>query len=599
MLMGSFRYVQCVVDFILWPASDQDRQNMLASRLRFPDNASRRLCRLLTREGWRGQTYAQGGFAHYCLDQQRASGIAIGEDDHPPDLPDALDALPPRSTPTRARSPDRSPASTAASSRAFAGLSSAAAAASTGNSATGLSTNSFRVSDLTAPTASHTTALDLSTTRTNLSFALIDLLTDPDFDAAPEEIAVEKMRMSQRKISNPLYGYAAVQLPSLCASNWDDVGDLCTELFTSPGNFAQWTMEYTARLYSAHELGDVASLPGRQPEPFLDTWEVLAGGTVSPLHFAAALGLPQLCRVLIEEYGGNVKADHTSKLGTPLIFALVGPRILEDAQSKSVWSYWKSLHEEPFSIQQQATIDLLIDFDADCLNLPTKIHGLSLGCMALMACVRLGHPPLLARLIDSNLDLLEPDVIDMLDHVSLGYPYSSSALRPAQQTQVEGERGMLGQDMWHDHCRCHAPGVEDRGGDGVGGKRRGSCSRLHFSQPRKNELPCSRVQYERPALLTDDEYWRFVLDAVAYDGRANVAFLKFLMQDHRWDPNACLGSITSTRLYDAEGKTVLHIAVDSSHISAVKLLLEKRFGPCAQRPPRENPAAPRREYRRL
>lgn len=36
MLMGSFRYVQCVVDFILWPASDQDRQNMLASRLRFP-----------------------------------------------------------------------------------------------------------------------------------------------------------------------------------------------------------------------------------------------------------------------------------------------------------------------------------------------------------------------------------------------------------------------------------------------------------------------------------------------------------------------------------------------------------------------------------
>ncbi len=188
-------------------------------------------------------------------------------------------------------------------------------------------------------------------------------------------------------------------------------------------------LQYYMQRYGGNKLGF-----GGQVELIRQLAEVLARTSSSPLHFAAALGLPglcralverdsELCRALVERHGANVDEHHPLGLGTPLFCALIGPpRIFERATGdKEASQIWASLHEYPSSVNQRATIEFLMEYGVDDAAAEERSRPiLSLASTALLTCIRLDDAHLYIKLVQAGVDI-DQNVVDILSQVNLGY----------------------------------------------------------------------------------------------------------------------------------------------------------------------------------
>lgn len=128
-------------------------------------------------------------------------------------------------------------------------------------------------------------------------------------------------------------------------------------LFAMPRSFAfvQWALEYARETWPGHFDSGCAD-----PVAILDLTGALYDGSASPLHLAAALGLPNLCKSLLSR---GAPVDRGGRLGTPLYCALVGHDVLVAGDAPDSWS--AVLRHGPALAGRHAAIRQLLRAESD------------------------------------------------------------------------------------------------------------------------------------------------------------------------------------------------------------------------------------------
>lgn len=156
----------------------------------------------------------------------------------------------------------------------------------------------------------------------------LDMFEHPAVCREPTRHYNEAIRLEHLRIDLPTYRVAAVGWPLYFETNVDALKAQVFRLFQTPRTlgFVQWALEY-ARMQLPG-----ATLAGPPPKtPLVRLTSALCDGTISPLHVAAALGLPTLCEHILEishTRGSLPRVAQASGPVEPSMFALLGPGAL-------------------------------------------------------------------------------------------------------------------------------------------------------------------------------------------------------------------------------------------------------------------------------
>ncbi|RSL84792.1 hypothetical protein CEP51_003696 [Fusarium floridanum] len=187
--------------------------------------------------------------------------------------------------------------------------------------------------------------------------AWLTILNSSDNDREPAEYNKEIALVQSRRITTN-YRTAATRWPEYAERYWQKLRPQVCSLFRIQRSysFVQWVLEY-ARETFPRALGPLAL----SPRLLLELTDALCDGSVSSLHIAAALGLPNLCRDLLS-MGADI--NQTSILGTPLFCSLMGTKVLATRAEPESWG--SLLVGGDSDVERAATILHLLDEGADC-----------------------------------------------------------------------------------------------------------------------------------------------------------------------------------------------------------------------------------------
>lgn len=186
----------------------------------------------------------------------------------------------------------------------------------------------------------------------------LETLNDPINEREPQEYFLERKLAEARLAALPDYPIAAQRWPLATEDFWKTIKHRVLRLFRLPRSFTfvQWALEY-AREIAPTQFGSTAP----SSDALIDLTDALCNGSVTPLHFAAMLGLPSLCQSLISK-GAQVNA--LGRLGSPLYCALIGPYVL---RFRAEADCWKSLQLSMDDSKSRCrAIGKLIESGADC-----------------------------------------------------------------------------------------------------------------------------------------------------------------------------------------------------------------------------------------
>lgn len=185
----------------------------------------------------------------------------------------------------------------------------------------------------------------------------LQVLNNPFNNRRPREHNLETLFLEARRAEFPQYSHAAKSWPFFARLHWPAVQDHVRDLFVLPRswNFVQWALEF-ARTTLPAQFGPSSS----DSEAIIHLTDALCDGSISPLHFAAALGLPELCRHLIDN-GADVNV--AGAFGSPLYSAFLGTEFLAVGGSPKIWA--DILVQDDHVGARNAAIMALLDRGAD------------------------------------------------------------------------------------------------------------------------------------------------------------------------------------------------------------------------------------------
>ncbi|KAM5345198.1 hypothetical protein ACJ41O_011060 [Fusarium nematophilum] len=389
--------------------------------------------------------------------------------------------------------------------------------------------------------------------------AWLTLLNSSENDREPAEYKKEVVLLQSRRVTEPNYKKAATQWPKYAEKYWQKLRPQVCSLFRIQGpysnfrhyNFVQWVLEY-ARETFPRTLGSSAL----SPRLLLELTDALCdgpksegeAGSVSPLHIAAALSLPSLCRDLISM--GVAHINQPSLLGTPLFCALVGPKVLVTRTEPDSWS--SLLVGGDSNVDLAATVLLLLDEGADCSyrfhwkNTNTD-EPVSLAGLAFWVALTTKYEAIFTRIVSQGgwldgafLQFLQRDTLVMRGMLHrdrfarlLTYVYDLTLdrvvplLDPKHQATITDLKSTLSQLMKH--------------------------AKLKFAFSKDGKIP-----------TLDDDRLPQVIRAAVLDFDATL--VERLTSDPRFDPNL---------LYDKRGTggTILHMATEGSQLEIMDILI--------------------------
>ncbi|KAF4444642.1 hypothetical protein FACUT_604 [Fusarium acutatum] len=242
----------------------------------------------------------------------------------------------------------------------------------------------------------------------------LNLLNSPENDREPAEYNKEITLVQSRRITEPAYRIAAIRWPRYAEIYWQKLRPQVCSLFRiqKSYNFVQWVLEYARETYP-RTFGTMAL----SPRCLLELTDALCNGSVLPLHIAAALGLPNLCRDLLS-MGANV--NQPGFLGTPLYCALVGSKVLITRTEPVSWP--TLLVGNDSDVDQAATILLLVENGADCTfhySWKDATEEVSLAGLAFWAAMKTKHEAIFTNIIkgfanatQGSTDIAKGDALD-------------------------------------------------------------------------------------------------------------------------------------------------------------------------------------------
>lgn len=199
----------------------------------------------------------------------------------------------------------------------------------------------------------------------NLMGTSLRFLTFPIFDRTPTVALSEIQRMAQRNEQHPFYVFAAAYILTqvfygvlpLCLEE-ETILDYARELFSpeKTGTFLSWLLEVVWN-WPETTLDE---------EDFSDVVGFLIAPEFSTLHVAAVLGLPSICKHLIDTE--KVDVNICSRRGTPLHALLAGLNILSPRLSEYKCEQHYRWHSNPLPRvydQIQQCLEIFMQRDAN------------------------------------------------------------------------------------------------------------------------------------------------------------------------------------------------------------------------------------------
>jgi hypothetical protein len=195
----------------------------------------------------------------------------------------------------------------------------------------------------------------------------LDIILSRELSRDPDEYYQEQINLKTFRSRHPEFSTAAAKWPLYAEKFWPTLKPQLSFLFQPPGpyNMVQWALEY-ARVTFPETFGDGAP----SQDALLDLTDALCVGSFTPLHLAAALGLPTLCRAVLSMNEDNETGARHDKyrrggpFGTPIYCALVGPEVLKCGMKALSWA--SILHEHDNPQTRAATVSVFLDANHPC-----------------------------------------------------------------------------------------------------------------------------------------------------------------------------------------------------------------------------------------
>lgn len=370
-------------------------------------------------------------------------------------------------------------------------------------------------------------------------------------DREPEEFLKEKTLVQSRRATTPQY-QKAVQWPKYAEEYYDILRpQICSLFRIGPPrsfNLIQWVLEY-ARETFPNIFGRLAL----SPTPLLELTDALCDGSVSPLHIAAALGLPSLCRDLLA-MGANIYQP--SPLGPTMFCALAGPAVFKTGAHPESWTF---LLESPPLAGQAATVLLLLDKEADVVDEFTwkDANKSSLAGLAFWVALVTDQPSIFSRIVAEGADI-DSSFLQLIDRNAV-FEYGqlhkkrfARLLTDVYDAALLVENHVFLIDDGNDNLDAYSDlldSVRDRVRD--------------LLEDCQVEFICADDGGRIRTISSDLVFKNFVQHAIL---GPDALLLRRLSMDPRFDPNMMTDEYSHN--------TLLHVATEGSHLEIMDILIK-------------------------
>lgn len=369
----------------------------------------------------------------------------------------------------------------------------------------------------------------------------VKMLIDPRHNRQPQSFYLEKRFIEGRQAEFPDYSHAATRWIGYAEEHWAVLEPELTQLFTMPPqsfSFVQWALEYARETLPAR-----FGLGCADPAPTIDLSNNLCNGSISPLHLAAALGLPSLVQVLLHSGAGS---GQPSPLGPPLYCAFVGHRVLVVGDSPESWS--AILRRGQRLAHRHAAVRRLLEFRPDCswrFQWPGT-HSVSLAGLAFWFACLVNDYAIFEKVVEGGA-VIDNDFAFLISNIDLdAYAMPQKhTLAMVLTCAFDSLYERTEQWPWH---------------------RADSVFRAIDDLMTQRELEFGRYlgQGKRLAKVSDQRLPELIRGAILED---EVCHLKRLSIDPRFDPN-----LLANEDEEEEG-TIAHLAVEGNSIDIVDVLI--------------------------
>jgi ankyrin repeat protein len=390
------------------------------------------------------------------------------------------------------------------------------------------------------------------------ALALVRILNSSEFNVMVGEAHQHRRRVLARDAEHPLYAKAAVIWPTFAEKYWTALEPEIVALFDPKKsfNFIQWVLEYCRRNW--HEKFGFKAL---SPAPRFKLMEALADEHVTPLHVAAALGLPSLCKRLLKDGVGKPHAISQTSFRTPFWSALVGNWAF--AQSNENPS-WPDLRISPQPVDQEATIKLLLETgpsapqEGDGGN--WNLEGLRTpdAWTAFMVCFYLGNHQLFLNIASMDKKNTKID-----RHFAAQFRKGAAVECLTMKAEAPTTENQFFSQVFQELTdKIFSTVIEDDVAEELFDSLWTRIDELKLesaTRDKKRRLDC----------VSDDDFTEQVIEAAQHP---KSFLMRRIIRDPRWDPNLSFNDNPDSRVHD--GGTVLHCAVESGNITTIRLLLQ-------------------------
>ncbi|TWU77292.1 hypothetical protein ED733_004200 [Metarhizium rileyi] len=378
----------------------------------------------------------------------------------------------------------------------------------------------------------------------------LDVLNSRQYDRIMLEWASERGLVQARREFDPGYqlavmGYAKFARTSL-ESNLESIKDSAKQLFAVPAtnNFIQWAVELARSSWP-----DIYDFDATVRQPVITLIHDISLGRVTPLHYAAMLGLVDVVIGLLLGPQHTNLVNATGCFGTPLYCALVGSRVLQFGCRPSSWD---SLIVE-MGPADATLIKALLARGASgnySICMQNMDNPIPLTHVAFVAATLLEDPDIFTMALDKR-NPIQRDFKFMLSSSSIFYDKAETNRKLMSRiATVAFDHAMFVPD-------CGSPWL-----------RGGTCYAIGKYMHDMN-LYFNIMESELP-FIGDDEFANVVRWCVADDDpiiETDAVFLERLAYDLRFDSDLCAWEDSD------EGGTIVHLAVRESREEAIEELI--------------------------
>jgi ankyrin repeat protein len=360
-------------------------------------------------------------------------------------------------------------------------------------------------------------------------------LTYVIMDAFQHDVVETLAGWKQQQAMYPFRAHAVRFWVEYTQHSWEDndLLVLAQQLFHPSKSlcFLSWARDY---LYVCSE--EYMSSGNDSQEAFSEVTKLICEGGVTPLHMAAALGSPGLCRWLL--YSG-CQVNQTSTLGTPLHCSLVGIEGFLDALN---YTAWLETLGEYMSKGRTEVLEILIGNGSDLTASYRDPHGEEHSCAKLALHAKLGRGakhPLITLVsagakLDKGLLTAFENLIDETEYDFDGHEEFVGIL--IKKLEESSEDDSIRTDLLTAALRFKSSTALVT----ISGERKGTPHLMNLSMEELQNVFHRAIRFDQTEIM------------------------EHLLQDRRLD--AC-------SLVDDDGKTPLHVAAQYEAVNAMNLLL--------------------------